>query len=221
LLLSGFPAVGKTLLLDAAVEAACATGMIVLTASGVEFEADVGFATLNQLLMPLSDAFARLTGAHRRSLTVALGVRDGPPAGRDAVAQAVLALLRQTSAATPVLIAVDDLHWADRSSTTVLAAVAAGLRGSRIGLITAARSDSSRSPVLPHVTELLVRPLTPQAAEALVADRFPMLAPAVAKRVVQGAQGYPMALLELPTVLRAPAAARWSDSGSSDRRAAR
>ena len=44
LLLTGEPGVGKTVLLDAAAEAAAAAGTRVLRAAGVEFEADVSYS---------------------------------------------------------------------------------------------------------------------------------------------------------------------------------
>src|SRR5262245_27090963 len=55
LLLTGEPGVGKTRLLDAAAQAASALGTRVLNASGFEFEADMSFSALNQVLMPLID----------------------------------------------------------------------------------------------------------------------------------------------------------------------
>jgi DNA replication protein DnaC len=54
LLLSGEPGVGKTVLLDAVPDAASAAGTRVLRAAGVEFEADVSYSGLNQLLFPPS-----------------------------------------------------------------------------------------------------------------------------------------------------------------------
>jgi MoxR-like ATPase len=53
LLLWGEPGVGKTALLDAAAEAASAAGFRVLRAAGAEFEAEVGFSSLSQLLLPV------------------------------------------------------------------------------------------------------------------------------------------------------------------------
>lgn len=55
MLVTGEPGVGKTALLDAAAERATACGFRVLRASGVEFEADVPFAGLHQVLVPLAE----------------------------------------------------------------------------------------------------------------------------------------------------------------------
>src|SRR5580692_6804087 len=52
LLLTGEPGVGKTALLDAAHDTAMVAGFRVLRAAGVEFEADVSFSGLNQVLLP-------------------------------------------------------------------------------------------------------------------------------------------------------------------------
>src|SRR5262249_40712183 len=55
LLIFGDPGAGKTVLLDAAAEMALAAGTRVLRASGVEFEADMPFAKLHQVLLPLHE----------------------------------------------------------------------------------------------------------------------------------------------------------------------
>jgi MoxR-like ATPase len=62
LLLLGEPGVGKTALLDAAAQMALATGVRVVRAAGVQFEADLPFAGLHQLLLPLCLAAARARG---------------------------------------------------------------------------------------------------------------------------------------------------------------
>ena len=54
-LVRGEPGVGKTALLAAAGDQAHAAGMLVLQASGSEFEADVSYSGLNQLLLPLRE----------------------------------------------------------------------------------------------------------------------------------------------------------------------
>jgi len=54
LLLSGAPGVGKTVLLDSAARHARDVGMRVLRAAGTEFEADLSFSGLNQVLHPSS-----------------------------------------------------------------------------------------------------------------------------------------------------------------------
>src|SRR4051794_5852947 len=55
LLLTGEPGAGKSALLHATADEAEARGFTVLAAAGVEFEAEVGFAALNQLMLPVLD----------------------------------------------------------------------------------------------------------------------------------------------------------------------
>jgi DNA replication protein DnaC len=51
--LSGAPGVGKTVLLEAVAAHSADAGLRVLRAAGAEFEADLSFAGLNQVLHPL------------------------------------------------------------------------------------------------------------------------------------------------------------------------
>ena len=60
LLLTVEAGVGKTVLLDAAVDRASASGTRVLCSAGVEFEADVGFSGLNLTLLPLLEELCEL-----------------------------------------------------------------------------------------------------------------------------------------------------------------
>ena len=140
LLVTGEPGVGKTVLLDAASEAASAAGTRVLRAAGAEFEARTSFSGLNQLLLPLLDALPRLPAVHRNALNVALGFGDGSPPSRLVVSNAALVLLRQTATARPVLVLLADLPWLDRASAGVLSFVARRLAGSQVGLLGASRT---------------------------------------------------------------------------------
>ncbi|MGW5568124.1 AAA family ATPase, partial [Streptomyces tendae] len=78
LLLTGEAGVGKTVLLDAVEAAAIRRGVCVLRAAGVQFEADIAYAGLNQLLVPLFDDFDSLDPVHRDALKVAVGIGSGP-----------------------------------------------------------------------------------------------------------------------------------------------
>lgn len=82
LLLTGEPGVGKTALLDAAQERAMAAGVRVLRAAGAQFEADVSFSGLNQVLLPLGEELAGLSVMQRAALKVAQGLTAGPPSDR-------------------------------------------------------------------------------------------------------------------------------------------
>jgi hypothetical protein len=97
LLLAGEPGAGKTALLEAAASAAAA-GTRVVRAAGAEFEADVSFSGLNQLLLPLFGELSRLDGPLREPLSVALGLGEGPAPDRRVVAEAMLALLELPAA---------------------------------------------------------------------------------------------------------------------------
>ncbi|WP_458686333.1 AAA family ATPase [Nocardia tengchongensis] len=68
-LLEGEPGVGKSALLAATARRAETCGMKVLRASGSEFEADISYAALNQLLLPLYARLAELAAdQHRRDV---------------------------------------------------------------------------------------------------------------------------------------------------------
>ena len=201
LLVTGEPGVGKTGLLNAASEAASASGTRILRAAGVEFEAGTSFSGLNQLLLPLLDALPQLPAVHRDALNVALGFGDGAAPSRLVVSNAALVLLRQAATARPVLVILDDLPWLDRASAGVLSFVARRLAGSQVGLLGASRTGEVDFFDHTGLPELEVRRLDDAAAGQLLDSRFPRLAPAVRHRILVEAQGNPLALLELPVAL--------------------
>src|SRR3954469_10540987 len=73
LLVTGDPGVGKSALLDVAEQEATTAGATVVHAEGVEFEAEVSFAGLNQILLPLLGHLDALPEPHQEALAVALG----------------------------------------------------------------------------------------------------------------------------------------------------
>ena len=73
LVLSGAPGVGKTALLDYAVESAA--DLRVARVAGVEPEAELTFAALQQLLSPVLKLTSTLPDPQREALDVALGLR--------------------------------------------------------------------------------------------------------------------------------------------------
>ncbi len=203
-ILSGEPGSGKTALLNAAESLALQSGVRVLRAGGVEFEASVTFAGLNQALLALRPGLAALISAHRVALEVALGFDEGPPPQPLVLANATLDLLCAAAGLQPLLLVIDDLHWLDRSSAIILGLVARRLAGSRIGLIAATRTEAEtffdRSGIPTHE----LTPLGLEAATALLSSRYPALAPRVRQRILAEAGGNPLALLELPAILTAP-----------------
>ncbi|WP_222272236.1 helix-turn-helix transcriptional regulator [Modestobacter marinus] len=201
LLLTGGPGVGKSVLLEEASRAGVASGARVLRGDGVEFEAEVSFAGLNQLFLPLHDQLAGLPDLQREALTVTLGMGSGPPASRLVVSAAAVALLRRAAEQGPVLVVVDDLQWLDRSSVQVLGFVARRLEGSRVGLLAAARSESDCVLLNAGLPTHEVQPLDDVTATALLRRRFPELAAPVRRRVIDAAEGNPLALLELPATM--------------------
>ncbi|WP_369228260.1 AAA family ATPase [Streptomyces sp. R39] len=204
LLLSGQAGVGKTALLDAAAEAAASAGTRVVRAAGVEFEADVSYSGLNQLLFPLAEFFGELDDAHSGALRVALGFDNGPPPDRLVVSSATMLLLRQVATDTRLLLVIDDLQWLDRASAGVLGFVARRLEGSRVGFLGAMRSGSHTLFNRVGLPEYEIPPLDGTASRELLDARFPDLAERVRDRILVAAEGNPLALLELPTALSGP-----------------
>ena len=199
LLLLGEPGVGKTALLAAGASLAEESGVSVLRIAGVQYKARLSYSAVRQLL---DVAIATQPSAVLDDpLAVVMGDRYGPAPERDAVAEALLAMVRQLAWARPVLLVVDDLQWLDSASAVVLGQVARRLSGGKAGMLAAGRPgaegffDYSGLPV--HE----VAPLSDAAAEALLVRRFPAMALRVRRRLMAQAQGNPLALLELPVAL--------------------
>ncbi|MGW1468233.1 ATP-binding protein [Streptomyces sp. NPDC002308] len=203
LLLSGEAGVGKTVVLDAVAADAERKGIRVLRAAGVQFEADIGYAGLNQLLVPFFDDFEILGAVHRDALRVAVGIGGGPAPDRLLTSTAVLLLLRTISVRTPLLLVVDDLPWLDRATNSVLGFVARRLVGSRVGFLAASREDSESFFESSGLTEHRLRPLDDTSSAELLALTHPDVSAAVRRRIVAEARGNPLALVELPAALSA------------------
>jgi DNA-binding NarL/FixJ family response regulator len=194
----GEPGVGKSALLDAAADLAGADGMRVLRANGSEFEADVTYSLLNQLLLPLYADMQRLPPAFRDALTVALGFGPGPAPAPLLVCNAALFLLTAAAKKTPVLLIVDDVQWSDRPSAVVLGFIARRVSGTPIGVIAASRTGTESFFDRRGLTEVTVEPLSAEASAQLVEARFPALTGPRRQRLLDLAQGNPLALVELP-----------------------
>lgn len=200
-LLWGEAGVGKSVVLDAVAAQASALGCRVLRATGAEFEADVSYSALNQILYPLRSAIDGLDTPHREALTVALGFGSGPPPHRLAVCNAAMTLLDHLAEDQRFLLIIDDLSWVDRMSALVLGFIARRAFGSRVGFLAAARSGTVGFFEPGGVPEYDLPPLDTESARILMRRRFPALADAVCQRLLDTAQGNPLALLELPAAL--------------------
>jgi DNA-binding CsgD family transcriptional regulator len=194
LLLSGEAGVGKTALLDSAVEAA--RDFRFARTVGVEAEMEIPFAAAQQLCSPFLDLLDRLAQPQQEALGVAFGLSSGPAPDRFLVGLAILGLLAEAAEAQPLLCVVDDAQWLDIASAWTLAFVARRLFAERIALVFATRDVGEASPGLP---ELHVAPLAHRDARALLESVLAApLDERVLERIVAETRGNPLALLELP-----------------------
>jgi AAA ATPase domain len=194
LVVYGEPGVGKTALLEDAVEAA--SDFRVTRTVGVEGEMELAFAALQQLCSPRLDLMERLPDPQRYALEVALGLSEGRAPNPFFVGLAVLNLLSEAAEEQPLLCVVDDAQWLDRASAGVLAFVARRLLAERIAMVFGAREPIAS---LVGFAELRVEPLGHRDARALLESVLPgRLDERVLERIVVETRGNPLALLELP-----------------------
>ncbi|WP_176960215.1 LuxR C-terminal-related transcriptional regulator [Lentzea jiangxiensis] len=201
LLFTGAVGVGKTALLELAACEAEERGFRVLRVIGAQFESELVFSGLHQLLYPIVSYVEGLAEPHRRVLRHALVMDEGEPSDRFAVSVAVLAALAAAADDRPLLVLVDDEIWIDQDSAEVLAFCARRISGHRIVVVSAARQAASG----PLTTAVLRRhqlsPIADEAAETLLQHVHPDLAPRVRAKVVAAADGNPLLLRELPAAL--------------------
>ncbi len=194
LVVRGEPGVGKTALLQYAVEAG--RGFRIARTFGVEAERELPYAAVQQLCSPILAFMEGLPEPQRDALGVAFGLRGGPAPNRFLVGLAVLGLVAEAAEEQPLVCVVDDAQWLDRASAQVLGFAARRLFAEKIALVFAARELGDALTGLP---ELRVEPLGDRDARALLESVLPArLDERVLDRIVVETRGNPLALLELP-----------------------
>jgi DNA-binding CsgD family transcriptional regulator len=194
LLLRGEAGIGKTALLEYAIDSA--SDLRAFRAVGVESEMELAFSALHQLCAPMLDRLERLPGPQRDALAIAFGLQAGASPDRFLVGLAVLTLVSEVADDAPLLCVVDDAQWLDQASAQALAFAARRLLAESVVMLFAAREPSD---LFGGVPELTVAGLRNVYARALLASVTPgRLDQQVADALVAEARGNPLALLELP-----------------------
>ena len=156
LVLEGPAGIGKTALLKATIELAQRSGMATLTTRCGELESNLPWGVVRGLFEPVLAVASR--AERRMLLSDAAGLAnialrsDGvhiAPRRADALGAALHGLYWLTAniaANGPVLLAVDDAHWADKPSLRWLAYLAARLEGLPVLFVTIVRPGEPRTP---------------------------------------------------------------------------
>ena len=198
LVVRGEAGIGKTRLLEYAVESARALHTALI--AGVESEAELSFSGLHRLLEPFLSYLDQLPGQQGRALRAAFGL--GPemplPSERFFVGLGTLTLLSEVAGNRGLLIVADDAQWLDRESLEVLAFVSRRLLAERIVILYGVRDPvESRLPV-EYIPSLHLSALSKAPALALFSEAAvePVTVP-VWDRVFAEIGGNPLALKEL------------------------
>lgn len=202
LVVRGEAGIGKSAMLE---YAAARTQARVLRVTGVPSEADLPFAALHVLLRPVLDRVPALPPQQSDALLGALGLGGANRADRFLgdrflAGLATLSLLVEVSATTPLVCLIDDAHWLDGESADALLFAARRLDAERVAMLFSAR-DAEGGFSGRGLPELRLGRLGPEAAERLVAEHAADLPLAVRVQLVAEAQGNPLALVELPSML--------------------
>ncbi|HLI39006.1 MAG TPA: AAA family ATPase [Streptosporangiaceae bacterium] len=215
-LVSGDAGVGKTRLADEAARLAAGRGFTVLSGHCAELAGSVPY-------LPLADALRDAAGAPETAGAVrdAIAARpvlgrllpegggeqhadgDGSGLARQQMFGAVLGLLTELASANPVLLVLEDLHWADHSTRHLVTFLSRVMHRERVAVIGTYRSDDlhRRHPLrpvltelrrLPNVTVIELGPLDPAA----LADHLGVLAQTAAQPIGAAALNRIIALAE-------------------------
>jgi DNA-binding CsgD family transcriptional regulator len=212
-LVRGEPGIGKTALWREAIAIAEREGVRVLAARCAEAEMPIPLGTVTDLLDPVFPKIAdALAEPQRHVLSAALGLETdgrGRP-DRLALPRALVAAFRALAEAAPVLVAVDDVQWLDPASARTLAFAARRTGDAPIGALATLRGGPDERDPLGladafegRFSELALGPLTPDALQRLVRERFDVRIPRSELAAVHAASGgNPMFALEFARAAR-------------------
>ena len=183
LLFEGRAGIGKTSLLEVACSRAAELGFEVLRARGSELESGFAFGVVRQLFERRlagagpGERAALLAGPAAAARPLLAGEPAAQPAGGSsfAVLHGLYWLVVNLAAGRPLLLAIDDAHWADEPSLRWLAYLARRLDGLAAGALVALRPGDPAAmgaPLLAVCAEAaaVLRPalLSEQAVSAVV-----------------------------------------------------
>lgn len=184
ILVGGEAGIGKSRLVAELSRHVPATGGVVLEGASISFGSDEGLP-----LAPVADALRALTRLVPPDELAEIVGPSGPAVGRllpelwsghgseDPIArpdwiqarvpEGVLGVLHRLGERQPVLLVVEDLHWADRSTREVLAFIARTARSERLLVVGTYRTDElhRRHPIRPWLAEM---ERTPRVARVTV-----------------------------------------------------
>ncbi|RSS76897.1 LuxR family transcriptional regulator [Streptomyces sp. WAC06614] len=187
-LLLGEPGIGKTALLRETVTLARARGFVVSQGRAEELHELAPLASLASGLLhgdpPLLSGtdVADLAGHHDQRIWLV-----------ERLAQ----LIEERSAGAPVLIAVDDVQWADPLSRFALSVMPARLLSSPVLWLLTSREDPQLYGQGPLTTTLPLRPLSGTALAELARDVLGGDLPAQVEQLLDGAGGNPFLAAEM------------------------
>ncbi len=183
-LVAGDPGIGKTALLDAVARRAKGRGFTHLRARGVEGASGIPCGMVVDLW--------RNAG-------------QDPVSARDAATwgDVVLRHLCELAQCSPVLLIVDDAHFADGPSLAALAMVAERAERIPIVVLAAVRSPDAPPARLATWPRLEVGPLATEASIAILRSRVGADRPAPVSALVEACDGNPLALTEVARLLTA------------------
>ncbi|HET6530430.1 MAG TPA: AAA family ATPase, partial [Actinoplanes sp.] len=202
LVLRGEPGVGKSTLLDYAVEHAA--DLRVVRTAGIESEMSFGYAAVHHVLMPFLHRREELPAPQRQALGVAFGLAGEALADPYLVGLAALTLLSEAARERPVLCVIDDAQWLDDASADALGFVARRVLADRVGILVAIREPAEKDPWLAAVPEMRIAGLPqPDACELLTMVAGSPVEAGVAQHIAVETGGNPLAIVEAAAELTA------------------
>jgi len=198
LVVRGEAGIGKSTLLAAARERALDRGVTVVSTTGALSEAQLAFAGLHQLLLPLLGGLEVLPDPQQGALETAFGIAEGEAPDLFLIGLATLGLVAERAAETPLLFVVDDAHWLDRPSAEVLQFVARRVESDPAVLLFAVREGVPSCFDDADLSELVLGGLDEDASNALLDFAQARLPADLRRRILEEAAGNPLALIELP-----------------------
>jgi ATP/maltotriose-dependent transcriptional regulator MalT len=235
IVIGGEAGVGKTRLVTEFAERAAGSGWRVLVGHCLELgESGLPFAPIVEAFRDLPDLLdpndlARVLASGRAAIgnlvpTLADGSAPAEARPADEATQArlyefILAMIGRLAAEAPLVLEIEDLHWADRSTRDLLRFLARNVRRGPLLIVTTFRTDElhRRHPLVPFLAELgrlprversdLSRLSAEETREQLSAILGHPAPPDLARGIHERSDGNPFFAEELLAAAQAPQAA--------------